>query len=159
MKAQLKFFYIVSGISLILDQWTKYFAQVYLRNQMPKVYFNNLFRLEYAENPGAFLGMGNSLADPIRFWIFVIFVFFLMIALAVYVHRKLLTKQEIWAYSLIFSGGVGNLIDRTFHENGHVVDFMNAGIGNLRTGIFNIADMAIMGGLFLLLIAPKKKKA
>ena len=34
---------------------------------------------------------------------------------------------------------------------GNVVDFMNMGIGNLRTGIFNIADMAIMAGLFMML--------
>jgi signal peptidase II len=32
-----------------------------------------------------------------------------------------------------------------------VTDFLNVGIGNLRTGIFNIADMAIMTGALLLL--------
>ena len=46
----------------------------------------------------------------------------------------------------MFGGGVGNLIDRVLFENG-VIDFLNVGIGNLRTGIFNVADMAIMTGV------------
>ena len=40
---------------------------------------------------------------------------------------------------------------------GHVVDFMNMGIGQLRTGIFNVADMAIMAGLFMLLPSAIQK--
>jgi signal peptidase II len=38
-----------------------------------------------------------------------------------------------------------------------VIDFLNVGIGSLRTGIFNVADMAIMLGVFLLLFAKDKK--
>jgi signal peptidase II len=49
------------------------------------------------------------------------------------------------------------LIDRILH-NGTVVDFLNVGIGPLRTGIFNIADIAIMGGAVLLLITTIRKQ-
>lgn len=60
--------------------------------------------------------------------------------------------------SLVFAGGVGNLIDRIIHH-GSVVDFINIGIGSFRTGIFNIADVAIMGGsIFLFLLALHKQK-
>ena len=34
--------------------------------------------------------------------------------------------------------------------HGAVVDFLNVGIGPLRTGVFNVADMAIMAGAGLL---------
>ena len=58
------------------------------------------------------------------------------------------------AFSLVASGGIGNLIDRIFRD-GRVVDFMNLGITSgqfsLRTGIFNVADVAIMAGLFLVI--------
>jgi signal peptidase II len=50
----------------------------------------------------------------------------------------------------MFSGGMGNFIDRTTN-NGAVVDFLNVGVGSLRTGIFNIADVAIMLGVALFL--------
>ena len=42
------------------------------------------------------------------------------------------------------AGGASNLADRIIY--GMVIDFMNVGIGPLRTGIFNVADMAIMLG-------------
>ena len=42
------------------------------------------------------------------------------------------------------------MIDRILHD-GTVVDFLNVGIGRIRTGIFNIADVAIMGGAVLLI--------
>ena len=53
------------------------------------------------------------------------------------------------AWSLVLSGGIGNLLDRLFHE-GRVIDFMNIGIGSLRTGIFNVADVCITIGISLL---------
>ncbi len=44
----------------------------------------------------------------------------------------------------------GNLLDRVLHH-GRVIDFMNLGIGNLRTGIFNVADVFITAGIVLVL--------
>ena len=52
--------------------------------------------------------------------------------------------------SLLVAGGVGNLIDRMVNH-GAVIDFMNIGFGRLRSGIFNVADMAIMAGAGVLL--------
>lgn len=157
-KSQLKVFYVVSVILLLIDQVSKVWAQKVFQNQPPVIFLNDLFRFEYAENPGAFLGMGNTLSDPMRFWIFVILVFFLMAGLAIYIHIRDIPKIELWAYTFVFAGGVGNLIDRVFRAEGRVIDFMNMGIGSLRTGIFNIADMAIMAGLFLLIISSKNDK-
>jgi signal peptidase II len=62
--------------------------------------------------------------------------------------------------ALIVGGGVSNLIDRVRY-GGYVVDFLNVGIGPLRTGIFNVADMAIMAGVVLWLFSDRlwKKKS
>lgn len=51
--------------------------------------------------------------------------------------------------SLIFSGAMSNLIDRLTYD-GAVIDFLNIGIGNLRTGVFNLADFAVICGVALL---------
>ena len=56
----------------------------------------------------------------------------------------------------MLAGGIGNLIDRVFH-GGLVIDFLNMGIGPVRTGIFNVADMAIMAGFALLILQPRPK--
>ena len=50
---------------------------------------------------------------------------------------------------LFLSGGASNLIDR--FAFGSVIDFLNVGFGPFRTGIFNVADIAIMLGVALLL--------
>ncbi|MEK7730045.1 MAG: signal peptidase II, partial [candidate division KSB1 bacterium] len=59
-------------------------------------------------------------------------------------------RFHLLALSLIFAGGMGNLIDRIFRD-GRVIDFLNLGIGDFRTAIFNIADMAISFGMVLLI--------
>ncbi len=50
---------------------------------------------------------------------------------------------------LFVASDLSNLIDRV--AMGSVIDFINVGIGSFRTGIFNIADVAIMAGAALLL--------
>jgi signal peptidase II len=56
----------------------------------------------------------------------------------------------IVALTLILAGGVSNLADRLIY-GGYVVDFINVGIGSLRTGVFNLADVAISAGVLMLL--------
>ena len=58
---------------------------------------------------------------------------------------------QVLGLSLVCGGGVGNLIDRVARD-GLVRDFLNVGVGPLRTGIFNLADVALMAGCVLLMI-------
>lgn len=51
---------------------------------------------------------------------------------------------------LIVAGGASNLVDRVVP--GSVVDFVNVGVGSLRTGIFNIADVALVAGIAFMLL-------
>jgi signal peptidase II len=53
--------------------------------------------------------------------------------------------------TLFVAGGASNWIDRLI--GGFVVDFLNVGVGPVRTGIFNVADVAIMAGAALMLLA------
>jgi signal peptidase II len=151
-------------IILALDQATKFYAHEYLIDDPPRSYAGDMFRIQYATNTGAFLGLGNTLPENARFWLFNVFTSVVIAAIFVYVlAAKQMLFFETLAFALLVSGGFGNLIDRMFRD-GIVVDFMNMGIGNLRTGIFNIADVAIMAGIFLLLTfklferEPKEEK-
>ena len=56
---------------------------------------------------------------------------------------------------LFLAGGVSNLIDRV--TLGRVIDFLSVGIGQLRTGIFNVADMAIIAGVVILIAEGIRK--
>jgi signal peptidase II len=74
------------------------------------------------------------------------------LALLVYLLRSSeLTAFATICLSLVCAGGLSNLIDRVAYD-GRVIDFLNVGIGSLRTGIFNVADMAITFGAILMLL-------
>ncbi len=136
---------------IALDQATKYYAVQSLKGTPIQHYLGDTIRIQYATNTGAFLGLGNALPGHVRFWLFNVFTSLVIVGIFVYVLVASRMKMfESIAFALLVSGGIGNLIDRVAN-GGHVVDFMNLGIGKLRTGIFNVADMAIMAGIFLLL--------
>jgi hypothetical protein len=62
----------------------------------------------------------------------------LLLALSIFLfHTTEFAFYSICGRSFHSRRGIGNLIDRTFN-NGFVTDFINAGIGPLRTGIFNV---------------------
>ena len=142
---------IVLFICILFDQSTKYTAKHYLEGQGVYSFIGDTFRLVYSENTGAFLGLGSSLPEHIRTLIFSGLVSLFLLAFLVYIIKSSsISKTGVIAGALIISGGLSNLIDRLVN-NGAVIDFMNLGIGSLRTGIFNVADMAIMLGALLLI--------
>jgi signal peptidase II len=114
-------------------------------------------RFRLAHNTGAFLGLGDSLPDTLRQPLFTAGVGTLLVGLLIYALRtKVIDRLNVIALGLIFAGGASNLGDRIVY-GGYVVDFVQVGVGPLRTGVFNIADMAIMAGAFLLLIDAFRK--
>src|SRR4051812_19504758 len=95
------------------DQATKRLAEFSLKHTAPKTYLGNLFRLEYAENPGAFLGMGGTLPDWQRWALLTIISSVILVALATFVCLKRdLRPLDITGYALILAGGISNMIDR-----------------------------------------------
>jgi len=138
------------------DQSTKYVASHNLDRNETSSYFYDTFRLQYAENKGAFLGLGNNLSEETRFILFSVIVSIVLGSLLTYmILSKKLSTYSITSLSLVLSGGLSNLYDRILND-GSVVDFLNLGIGSLRTGIFNFADVFIMVGFFMLILVKDK---
>jgi signal peptidase II len=137
------------------DQVTKSVAKEYLSESQTVVLLGDTVRLQLAKNYGAFLSLGSSVGEASRGIFMSAVVGAVLTALLIYLF---VTKpQNMYvgvAVALIVGGGVGNLIDR-LRYGGYVVDFLNVGIGPLRTGIFNVADMVIMLGVFLWLFSDR----
>lgn len=128
------------------DQATKAIAVRTLQDAAPRSYCGDLLRLEYAENPGGFLSLGADLPKPVRRGIFLVVGSALMALVVGYLLNKRHASPALFAaLTLMLAGGIGNLIDR-FVNDGLVTDFINIGIGPLRTGIFNVADVALLVG-------------
>ncbi len=143
---------------LVCDQWLKVWAVNTLKGHPGYSFLNDVLRFDYAENRGAFLGMGASLPEWAWTWFFVILVsgMLLYCFYLVWFYRA-----RFWAMlgpTLVIAGGLGNLVDRV--KQGYVVDYVHMGFGWLRTGILNLADVAITTGvlmIFFLLSLEKKK--
>jgi len=133
------------------DRVTKDIAREHLKDKPPVSYFNDKLRLLFVENTGAFLSLGADWSKSKSFWLLTILPIAFLVGFLVVIMRK--AKQfsvfEMVAFILVFSGGIGNLADRVLFDR-HVTDFINIGIGNLRTGIFNVADIYVTTGVIML---------
>lgn len=149
------------ALTLAVDQASKIYAMQHLRATQvePLSFARGLFRVQYAENPGAFLSLLGTFDPAVRFWVLTVANGVILLGLGMYlvVGRRI----DLWSWTalaMILSGGVGNLIDRIRFE-GRVIDFLILssgplslpGLGEVRTGIFNVADVAITAGFLMLL--------
>jgi len=156
--------YRITGLLLLmascvgLDQVTKSVARANLKGAGPISILWDSFRLQYSENPGAFLSLGARFSPETRFWLLTVVVgAFLIFTLIYLFFSTRLNTLSTLGLTLIAGGGLSNLLDRAMRTEGKVVDFMNVGIGSLRTGIFNFADMAILLGVTLMMIQSAEK--
>ncbi len=137
---------------LVVDQVSKVVARDTLMGGRVFSFFNGFLTLQYAENPGAFLGWGSTLPPVWRTIAFSVLPFLLLAILAVSILRSPDgNRATVAGAAMVFGGGLGNLVDRLVF-NGMVTDFAMLQLGPLRTGIFNVADMAITGGVILLIL-------
>lgn len=138
---------VIIFLVIILDQITKYLA-IGLKMGSIKV-VENFMELVYVENRGAAFGIlqGKKI-------ILVFFTFFIIAALCYFLYKsrsRLSTISKV-SISLIIGGAIGNLIDRVFRH--FVIDFISVTFPNgYEFPVFNVADIAVVCGTFLLIIA------
>jgi signal peptidase II len=152
-KNALRIFVIVFIISMNIgcDQSTKYLAKKYLNPSNYIQVIDDYFVLHYAENKGGFLSLFSTLPKIVRIIILSIIPSIFLVLITYYVLRnKSMSLLYVLALCTIIGGGLSNIADR--FNNDYVVDFMNIGIGDIRSGVFNFADLSIMLGSFLVLL-------
>ena len=142
--------FLVLAVTIGCDQLTKLDARRSLPGAGVRSVVGSYLVLVYTENSGAFLSLGARWPVAVRQALFIFISLAVLVVLVVFVLRSpRLRLSTTVALSLLAGGGVSNVIDRIFRD-GRVVDFLNLGIGSVRTGIFNLADVAILSGIVLL---------
>jgi signal peptidase II len=142
---------VLVGTTVGCDRVTKHFAEEALAGGPRHSFLADTVRLEYVENAGAFLALGADWPPVVRRMLFTYGSGMIMIGMTAAAVRFRWSGIALVGVSLYVAGGVSNLADRVIR--GSVIDFLNVGLGPLRTGIFNVADMAIMLGVGLLIVA------
>jgi signal peptidase II len=139
------------------DQVTKVVARARLPFDRPISLLHDTLRLHYTQNSGAFLSLGDALPEQQRWLVFTVGGVILVAAALLWALRaRTLSVLQTVGAALLCGGGLGNMIDR-LSQSGHVTDFLNVGIGSLRTGIFNVADMALMLGAALVILSRSRQ--
>ncbi len=138
-------------LNLFLDRLTKYLATTFLKGHDAISYVYGVVVFYYIENTGAFLSWGAHW--PL--WLKQITLIFLPGAACLfglgYISFTEKNPLRLFLWVSLLAGGLSNLFDRLVFDF-HVVDFLNFGIGNLRTGILNVADLSVSFGVVGLLL-------
>ena len=141
-KIQTKLYFLFLSICIVLiDQFTKY-----LMSYNNQLFINKdflFFKLDFVKNYGA----AFNIFSGSRIFLSLISILFSILLIYLIFRKNTLNTFDLYSYSFILGGTIGNGIDRIF--KGYVVDFININIINFP--VFNIADISInIGFIFLL---------
>ena len=142
------YFLFLSFFIIAIDQLTKYLI-FYNYNKFPNKDFL-LFRLDFIKNYGA----AFNIFSGSRIFLSIISVIFSILLIYLILRNNSSNYYELYSYSFILGGSIGNGIDRIL--KGFVIDFINLNLINFP--VFNIADISINIGFIILLYKIFKNK-
>lgn len=153
---------VISGFLISLDQIIKMYIHTHFALSESVTVIPNFFNLTYVRNFGAAFGFLAESHPQFREIFFLAMPpIALIIILAILRGVRDDDTKQILALSSIFAGAIGNYIDRLRFR--YVIDFLDFHLyGRWSWPAFNVADMAIVGGvgvLLLLMFLENKKKA
>ncbi|MBR0039356.1 MAG: signal peptidase II [Lachnospiraceae bacterium] len=140
-------FVLISGLLIFVDQLTKRLALKHLCNKEPIVLINNVLELVYVENRGAAFGILQN-----KYILFYLLTALVLVIILFNLYKLDLTSKYIPYFAflvLIFSGAVGNFIDRL--KNKYVIDFIY--FKPIDFPVFNFADICITIGCAILIFS------
>jgi signal peptidase II len=130
---------------LVADQLTKAWIAANVTVDRPIRVLDDYIRLVISHNTGGLFGMFRDLAP-----VFALASVGVIGLIVMYHARSGRSLVLTTALGLLLGGALGNLFDRI--RLGYVLDFVDAGIGDLRWYTFNVADAAISTALLLLVL-------
>lgn len=147
---------MILGSNIGCDQISKNMVRQKLEYNEQISLIHNYVTLTKIENTGAFLSLGDAWPRFLKISILTILpLIALGVAFIYLLAKKNLSLTKAIAICFIIGGGVGNLYDRIAY--GSVTDFMHIDFVIFQTGIFNVADVSIMAGLFMILFENYRK--
>lgn len=136
----------IIGIAVLLDQLTKILIRHTMELGQSISIVGSFIKITYVLNPG--IAFGIRVPNGIIFTMLSILASIgIVVFLVTHWHEGMAIKGSL---ALILGGAVGNLIDRILFRE--VVDFIDVGIKNLRWPVFNVADSAVVIGMFFLFL-------
>lgn len=143
--------FLASNILIILDQYTKLLVSTHIPRNHFKIVIDGFLAITHIRNPGVAFGLFAEGPSQLKTVLFVGFSIVAIIAILIFFHQTPRERKMVQVgLILIFSGAVGNLIDRILYQE--VIDFLDFFVGSFHWPAFNIADSCITVGVVLMLV-------
>lgn len=143
--------FFMSGTLVVVDQYTKLMVSLHIPLNYSVKVIEDFFNLTHIRNSGVAFGLFASEQSEYKALMFVTISAIAIMAILVIFHQTPKEKKMVQTgLILIFSGAIGNLIDRSLH--GEVIDFVDFFINGHHFPAFNIADSCITIGVALMVI-------
>ena len=151
MKNKYVLLFFVSGVLIVMDQYTKLMVSLHIPLNYSVKVVEDFFSLTHIRNSGVAFGLFASQQSEYKALMFIAISTIAIMAILVIFHQTPKEKKMVQnGLILIFSGAIGNLIDRILH--GEVIDFVDFFINRHHFPAFNIADSCITIGVTLMVI-------
>lgn len=142
---KINIFAIFFIVPFLLDRITKYIA---LCSNFSSFEYNKIFSFDLSLNRGISWSIFDS-GDEVTFYVLTSVILVITAALAWYTYTRLRLGFSVYGELLIFAGALSNLVDRLLYKG--VIDFIVVDLGFYVWPTFNIADVAIVLGVCIIL--------
>jgi signal peptidase II len=146
----------LSGLIISIDQISKLYVHTQFALHESVAIIPGLFNITYVRNFGAAFGILGQSSVSFREYFFMMIPPIACITI-LYILKSVRDNdlKQVVALSFIFSGALGNYIDRIQFR--YVIDFLDFHYGNQSWPAFNVSDMAIVGGVIALVFFMLKE--
>ena len=143
--------FIISSTMIVVDQYTKFMVTLHIPLNYSVQVIEDFFNLTHIRNSGVAFGLFADQQSEYKALTFITISTIAIVAILVIFHQNPKNKKLVQTgLILIFSGAIGNLIDRTLH--GEVIDFADFVINGYHFPAFNVADSCITIGVSLMVV-------
>jgi signal peptidase II len=151
MKNKYVLLFFVSGVLVVMDQYTKLLVSLHIPLNYSVKVVNGFFNFTHIRNSGVAFGLFASQQYEYKALMFIVISIIAIMAILIIFHQTPQQKKIVLTgLILIFSGAIGNLIDRSLH--GEVIDFIDFFVNKSHFPAFNIADSCITIGVILMVL-------
>ena len=137
-------------IFLVIDQAIKFFISSKMVFNQTNIIVQDFLNITYVKNTGAAFSLFEG-----RVWLLIGIGILAVIGLVLYIGKLVdLNDFDIFTYSLLLGGVLGNLVDRILR--GYVIDYISLNIFGYHFPIFNFADICIVVSVILIFMSAVK---
>ena len=149
MRNKYLFLFVNSSALIVIDQYTKFMVSLHIPLNYSVKVVAGFFNLTHIRNSGVAFGIFSEQNSELKPYLLIFVSIIAIVAILIIFHQTEREKKLVQTgLVLVFSGAIGNLIDRVLHKE--VIDFIDIFFENQHWPAFNIADACITIGEMLL---------